>query len=517
MKRLSLLQHMLLSALAILVLLSCDPAKKASAPSNDGKIDITILHINDVYEIAPLEGGKIGGMARLATLRKQLKQKNSNTFTVHAGDFLNPSLIGTLELNGEGIRGRQMIEAMNMAGVDLATFGNHEFDLKEADLQKRLNESAFSWTSANCLQNKQGLLSPFYIEKAGSKNVIPETFTYVAQDADGTQIKIGFFSVTLPSNPQDYVHYEDIFEEAKKAYQALSGTCDVVLGLTHLEIGQDLQVAKMLPGVPLIMGGHEHDNMFHKVGNSYVAKADANVKSAYVHHLSFDHKTKATSIQSELVMLDEKIDFDPQVAALVDRWNKILLTSIVKIVPNPTEIIYTAPQPLDGRESSIRNQQTNLGEVITQAMLMASSEGAVAAIQNSGSIRIDDQISGAVTPVDIFRALPYGGEIFDVELTGQLLKAVLDYGLTKKGSGAYLQWGNISWDAPTTTWMINKKALDPGKNYKIMLNDYLMKGIDIPILKNDSPGIISVKGPGTGKNDPKSDVRIAVINYLKSL
>ena len=84
--------------------------------TDDGLIDITILQINDVYEIAPLEGGKIGGMARVATLRKKLLSENKNTYTVHAGDFLNPSLIGTLKYEGERIAGKQMVELMNATG-----------------------------------------------------------------------------------------------------------------------------------------------------------------------------------------------------------------------------------------------------------------------------------------------------------------------------------------------------------------------------------------------------------------
>ena len=47
---------------------------------------VTILHFNDVYEITPVEGGRSGGLARVATLRRRLLAENPNTFTLLAGD-----------------------------------------------------------------------------------------------------------------------------------------------------------------------------------------------------------------------------------------------------------------------------------------------------------------------------------------------------------------------------------------------------------------------------------------------
>ena len=112
---------------SIAVLISCS--------QDDGKIDFTFLQLNDVYEIAPIQGGKFGGMARVETVHQQLLQENKNTMLFMAGDFLNPSLLGTLKYEGERIRGKQMIEVMNAMKFDLVAFGNHEFDLKKSDLQ----------------------------------------------------------------------------------------------------------------------------------------------------------------------------------------------------------------------------------------------------------------------------------------------------------------------------------------------------------------------------------------------
>jgi 2',3'-cyclic-nucleotide 2'-phosphodiesterase (5'-nucleotidase family) len=60
----------------------------------------------------------------------------------------------SLQFNGKAIRGRQMVEALNAAGLDFAIFGNHEFDIREAELQERLNESHFQWISTNSFHKK---------------------------------------------------------------------------------------------------------------------------------------------------------------------------------------------------------------------------------------------------------------------------------------------------------------------------------------------------------------------------
>ena len=117
---------------------ACDPARRV-AGRDDGRIEVVFLQINDVYEIAPL-GDNTGGLARVADVRQELLAKNPNTFTVLAGDFISPSVIGTLKYEGKRIRGRQMVETLNALGLDWVVFGNHEFDYDQEDLQANRRE-----------------------------------------------------------------------------------------------------------------------------------------------------------------------------------------------------------------------------------------------------------------------------------------------------------------------------------------------------------------------------------------
>jgi 2',3'-cyclic-nucleotide 2'-phosphodiesterase (5'-nucleotidase family) len=500
------------------ILLSCGTTQQTVSQANladDGKINFTFLQLNDVYEIAPLEGGKVGGMARVEYVHKELLKENPNTYLFMAGDFLNPSLLGAIKYNGERIRGKQMVEIMNAMNFDLVSFGNHEFDISKNDLQKRLNESTFNWTSANARQKVCGTTYPFYKEKNGIKEFVSDTHIMNVKDADGTQIKIGFFSVVIPSNPQSYVEYTDIYTQAKRAYESLKEETDVVFGLTHVSINQDKKIAELLKDIPLIMGGHEHSNMLVEAGATKIAKADANAKTVYIHRINYDKNTKALQLTSELFPITDNTQSDAKVAEIVTKWNSVLENQIKQVIDNPNAIIFTADIPLDGRDSPIRSTQTNLGKLVAKAMAYGFNNEVDCALVNGGSIRLDDQLTGDINSIDIFRVLPFGGGIVKVELKGSLLKEVLEYGKAKAGKGAYLQRYNADFNAETNTWIVNNKSIDADKIYKVAFSDYLLKGYDIPFLKPDNKDVTKVYIPTN--EEMGNDIRKTIINYLKSL
>jgi len=505
----------LISKLIVLIILIITGCKSQKINSNDDHlINIQLVQLNDVYEIAPLEGGKSGGMARVATIVDSLKNLNPNTLLFLAGDFLNPSLIGTMKFNGERIRGKQMVEVMNAMNFDLVAFGNHEFDLKYPDLQKRLNESNFNWVLGNAKLYNQQEASYFFKEKNHVKNLIPKTQIITLKDQDGTEVSLGFFSEIVSSNPKDYVCYMNPFEEAKADYESLKQQgADIVLGLTHLIKEDDLKLLEMLPDVPLIMGGHEHYNMLLTASNGHkVAKADANAKTIYLHKLSYNTGSGELNIESILLPVDDRIPSKPEVQKIVDKWQSVLLNKIESVVDQPDKVVLHTEVPLDAREKSIRHKQTNFGRLITEAMMDASKNNAVAAIVNGGSIRIDDQLSGDIVAIDFFRALPFGGSIYDVQIKGDLLIKVLNYAENHQGKGSYLQRSkNIV--KTKSGWMINEKPVENDKYYNIMVSDYLMKGYDIPVLKEGVPEIKKVDKP-LNDSDLRSDIRKVIIQYL---
>jgi len=497
----------LMISLVIGFIFSCDSS------DGDKEITVTFLQVNDVYEIAPLSAGKEAGMARVETIHKQLLAENPNTFMCMAGDFLNPSLLGTLKYEGEKVKGKQMIEVMNAMNFDLVTFGNHEFDLKEKELQERLNESTFPWVIANAFHKVGETTGSFYVEKNAVKTFIPKTYIIEAKDADGTHLKIGIVSVVLAVNTPDYVVYTDVYKAAEEAYNKLKKSTDLVIGLTHLSIEQDKKLAELLPEMPLIMGGHEHYNMLVPVGKTTITKADANARTVYIHKIHFNKKTKTAKINSTLKPVNDAIKSDVEVDKIVTKWQVILNQKVSEVVHSPKEVIYTAKEPLEAREKFIRGAQTNLGKLFATAMLKSTQ--ADCAFFNGGSVRIDDQLHGDITSVDIFRALPYGGAIFTLDVKGGFLKEILDFGKKNVGKGAYLQRADADWDVVNKQWLIGKKPLDKNKKYHVAINDFLLEGYDIPFLTYDNKRVLKVYEPHP--EEDAFDIRKSIIVYMKGL
>ncbi len=484
-----------------------DPIKGA------GAITLKFIQINDVYEIAPLNNGEYGGLARVAHIRDSIKQQYPNTFLFLAGDFLTPSLLGTLKVDGERLNGKQMIDVLNAMDVDLVTFGNHEFDLSEEDLQKRLNESNFKWTSANVRHATEDKVEPFTTKYEYTAVPISDYSTFDAVDPDGNKIKFAVFGVTGPYNPKEYVSYGDIYQNAVRAYDEAVKKADIVVGLTHVSIDEDVEIAKRLRSLPLIMGGHEHYNILEKEGRTIIAKADANAKSIWVHTLTYNIRTKYLFLNSDLIEIDERTPSEAKVDRVVSKWTTLLDDKLKETVDNPNAVIYSPKTPINGTDSANRSMQTNLGEIITNSMANAY-RGVDAALVNGGSIRVDEMISRPLTSQDIFRILPFGGSVLKVKLRGSLLKEVLDYGLKMKSNGAYLQRYNFSQGA-NNEWLIKGSTISDRKIYTVAFSDFLLKGLDIPFLTPDNKDIVNIYTPK--ESETAADIRKAIIDYLKAL
>ncbi|MGE5850369.1 MAG: bifunctional metallophosphatase/5'-nucleotidase, partial [Candidatus Methylomirabilota bacterium] len=73
-----------------LILLGLTASLPAATPA-ERSVRLTFLQVNDVYEITPVERGKKGGLARVATLRERIAQESPHVVFVLPGDFLSPS------------------------------------------------------------------------------------------------------------------------------------------------------------------------------------------------------------------------------------------------------------------------------------------------------------------------------------------------------------------------------------------------------------------------------------------
>jgi 2',3'-cyclic-nucleotide 2'-phosphodiesterase (5'-nucleotidase family) len=497
-------------ALFALVISSCSSMRK-SGSRDDGKISVNLLQINDVYEIAPLSGGKEGGMARVATLKKAYLQKNPNTFLVIAGDFLSPSVYNSLQYEGKAIRGKQMIEAMNAAGMDFAIFGNHEFDIKEGELQDRINESNFQWISSNAFHKTSTGIVPFKYRNT----TVPKSYILNVKDADGTTAKIGLFGLVLPFNKADYVSYTLGLDAAKEMYNQLKDSVDAVVAFTHESMMEDEALAKELPGLAAIIGGHEHDQHFEKVGKVYITKALSNAKSAYLINLRINKKKHSFNVTPKLEKIDESVAIDSATDVVVQKWQGIAEKNFGSLGFDAKKILMTSGVPLDGREAEIRTHPTDLTKLIVAAVA-SSVPNADAIIVNSGSIRVDDVLQMPLTEYDVLRTLPFGGGIREVDMKGTLLVKVLEQGKKNAGTGGYLVHNENLVNA-NDKWLLNNTLIDPAKVYHVAVTDFLLTGKEsnLDYLNPTNVDIVKVYEAATSQSDPRSDIRLAVVKYLE--
>ncbi|HEX8313517.1 MAG TPA: bifunctional metallophosphatase/5'-nucleotidase [Flavisolibacter sp.] len=490
---------------------SCKTAQPGSAAKDNQRIDISFLQINDVYEIAPLSGGREGGIARVATLKKTYLQKNPNTYLVMAGDFLSPSIYNSLQFQGKAIRGKQMVEALNAAGLDFAMFGNHEFDIKEAELQDRINESAFPWISTNSFHQTKTGATPFVKE---GKGALPKTYVMNVKDADGTTAKIGLIAVTLPFNKADYVSYNDPLQAAKEAYNNLKDSVDAVIAITHQSMDADELLAREVPGLTAIIGGHEHDQRFAKIGNVYITKAMANAKTAYAVNLRINKKKKKNIVKTKLEALNEKVALDSATNTVVQKWNTIANENYSSLGFDAQKVMINKGEPLEGRETEVRTRPTNLTRLIISSLQDAAPQADIV-VMNGGSIRVDDVVQLPVSQYDILRALPFGGAVSEADMKGSLVIRMLETGRKNIGIGGFLQYNeNLVFAADK--WSLNGLVIDPAKTYRVALPEFLLSGkeANMDFLNANNVEVVKVY-PAAGKGETLSDIRLAVVRYLE--
>ncbi|MFI3219857.1 MAG: bifunctional UDP-sugar hydrolase/5'-nucleotidase [Methylococcales bacterium] len=459
------------------------------------KTTFTLLQLNDVYEISPLNAGKTGGLARVATLQKQLKAANEHTYSVLAGDLLSPSAIGTSIYNGEPLAGKQMISVFNQLHWDYATFGNHEFDIGKKALLQRLAEAKTIFFSSNVLDSD-------------TKKPLAHSQETVILNVD--DVKVGLIGITLPELKPNFVSISDPMTAAQKAIQQLKPQVDLIVLVTHQDVKDDIVFAEKLTDVDLIIGGHEHENMYLFRGEKLVpiTKADANAKSAFIHTISIDKQSGAKSIESKLVFLDESMPLDAETDVLVKQWQQQAFELFKQQGFDPKRVVCHTKEPLDGLEASVRNKPTALTEVLAKAFLHAYPEADLS-LYNSGSIRIDDIIpAGAITEYDVIKIMPFGGRLNLVQLSGELIEKALNANKQNQGKGSFLHFANIS--QVNGQWLINKQAIDIKRLYKVVLTDFLVEKGDKGL------GFLTFKNNSTIKrlDAPPIDVRKALIQEL---
>ncbi|HEU0253038.1 MAG TPA: 5'-nucleotidase C-terminal domain-containing protein, partial [Pyrinomonadaceae bacterium] len=423
-------------------------------------IKVTLLQVNDVYQFAPVDQGKTGGLARVMTLKKSIQQDNPNTLFLMAGDTISPSVESIT------LKGSQMIDAWNTAGLDYATFGNHEFDFGPDVLKERIKESKFGWVAANVIDTT-------------TNNTFAGVPPYVVREFGG--VKIGIFGLVLPdtrttSKPGPNVVFRNPCETAKEMVSTLHAQgVKVIVALTHLSMREDKEVARCAD-VDLIVGGHEHTLLESHAGGAPIFKMTSDARELARIDLNISPSGELDSIDWKVIPVDATTKEAPEFTAIYKKYAS-LMAQLAKPIGN-TRVA------LDARSKESRTQETNVGNFITDAFrkALASDIG----LMNGGSVRADAIITpGKLTQRDLLSILPFKNQLVKIEVSGATVRAALEHGVSTSGGnaepGAFPQVSGVQYSFDTTRppgsrlveVKVNGLPLDDNKKYTLTTSTFV--------------------------------------------
>ncbi|MGE5796961.1 MAG: 5'-nucleotidase C-terminal domain-containing protein [Ignavibacteria bacterium] len=373
---------------------------------------LTILHLNDTHSTLSPVGprnellqGSQGGIARAATIIGLTKMSEPNVLTLHAGDVF----IGDLFFNV--YFGVAEFQLLNSLGLDAMTVGNHEWDLTPSTLLASLQASfapgeGFPLLSAN-------LIFPDFILPDTLRDYI---FPYTIKQVGN--IKVGIFGLTTPeanvtSLPSPYFLDTDIVQIAAAMVDSLTTqNCNVIILLSHLGLNLDKAIASNIPGINVIVGGHDHYLLEAPIevvnplgGTTYIVQAKSNY--LYMGKLQLEVNADSISLLNyQVIPLDKYIPEEPQTAAQV---NSLIAGIEALYGPVYTEQLNCwANDYFDEVADSLMfpgNHDTPIGNLVTDAFRWKT--GTQIAVEAGGSTS-QPIYPVLLTAADIFRVFGYG-------------------------------------------------------------------------------------------------------------
>jgi 5'-nucleotidase len=438
------------------------PAQTPDTGGPRARAPVTFLQINDVYETTPVDG--LGGLAKIATIKQRLKDAGRTPLVVLAGDFLSSSVASTI------FKGEQMLAALNVAGLDLATLGNHEFDFGDDLLITRMREAKWEWVVSNVIDRSTdepiGGAHPYLIKTFGTLKV-----GFIGLCLSTTEISKADLTHTVILDPlATAARYIPILERQG---------VEAIVAITHLSFAEDRQLAERFPQITLIIGGHEHFPITAVEGRTFISKAGANAR--YVARIDLDRRDGGVLERFfELMPVTPDIPDEPATAAVVRDYEARLGTALDVVVGETTVA-------LDAQSIRVRSAEQPIGNLIADAM-RAETHAAVALI-NGGSIRGDRTYpAGPLTRRTLLAMHPFGNVVTVIDVTGQVLLRALNAGMAKlpAAAGQFPQVSGMTFivdasapaDSRVRDVKIGGQPLEASKTYTMALPDYVLNGGD---------------------------------------
>ena len=490
------LSLVLVLAIAIPASAAYDYAENAKIVYSEYSGKTVILHSNDVH-------GALKGYAAMSALKSRYEMAGAEVIMADAGDFSQ----GTIYVSST--KGASAVTMMNAVGYDIVTLGNHEFDFGYEQLKKNLDLAKFKVICADV-----------FLDETGETIYDP---TAIIETESG--LKLGFFGMETPEtatkvNPGliqeiSFATFDDLYASAQVAIDALrEQEVDLVIGVVHLGVDDEsaangyrsLDLYENVSGVDFLIDGHSHTVMTSGPNGEPIQSTGTAFENIGV--IVIDNETK--TIEDNFLMNTAGLS----VNALIDSRAMGIIETVDAEYSTP---FATSEILLNGdRAPGNRTQQTNLGSLITDAMVWSVvSNGGVAeyydapvvGITNGGGIRAPIA-EGEVTKRDINTVLPFGNTVAVVYVTGAELLEALEASTycTPEAVGGFPQTSGIEWVLDTsvdfdqgeiytlngkessyyapasigrvTIKTINGEAFDENATYAVVTNNFCAAGGD---------------------------------------
>ncbi|KAK9326134.1 Metallo-dependent phosphatase-like protein [Lipomyces orientalis] len=399
------------------------------------KPDVRLIHFNDIYHISPqFPNAHIpGGAARFVTLVNEYRNAEQydcapELVTVFSGDAFNPSLESSVT------KGKHMIDFMNRdhIGVDVAVYGNHDFDFGVEQLKYLKRQCDFPWMIANVLHDGVP---------------IAEGVEYVIKEVSG--IKMGFVGLvekewleTINSLPQDllYKPYVNVAMDIAPRLRQ-EEHCDLVIALTHMREPNDIKLAHAVPEgtFDLILGGHDHFYS-HKVANGVdVVCSGTDFRQLSYIEGSLDPNSRRWSWNIVRRDVTKDIAEDEQTQALVESISGYMNRQLDKVI-GWTDV------SLDATFETVRSRESNLGNFV--ADILRVWYDADVSLVAGGTLRSDTVYEpGPIRMKDIVLTFPFEDPCVVISVSGKELLDALENGVSKLPAleGRFLQVSGIKY------------------------------------------------------------------------
>jgi 5'-nucleotidase/UDP-sugar diphosphatase len=385
----------ILTTILVVALFLGIPGSLGSYSGEDTELYFCILHTNDLHSsIIPHspavdynpegEDPTIGGFARLATavdeIRENKMREGEPVLLFDAGDFMGGSAFSWLALSGYAAE----LTIMQKMGYDAVVIGNHEYDYGPDVLAQYLLQAGYPEAHQTTLVLASNTEAPPDHQLA-AQSLYRKTGMFELENG----LKVGVFGLIgkdaiLVIGETGDVQFLDQHEAARQAVAELKEQgANVIVGITHCGVDEDRELAREVPGIDVIVGGHSDTALYEPILQGATIIVQAGHLGMYLGQLelAYNPSTGKVWVRNEendhpfLIPIDSSFACDPEIDALVQEYTLILNAYIDEMTDGKFDDIMSTVARSDFVLSNYPPLcETPLGNFVTDAMRVVAQE-----------------------------------------------------------------------------------------------------------------------------------------------